>query len=132
MVGALANSGLIVLGGLIGTVWARKRKVSDDPSFTQINAIFVLFLGFQCLTAMNSPTKFLIIFTCTLLGGLLGKVMKLEPGIQAFSRWLEKSAGRFRRLTGASRGQGDFFRAFVSTSLLFCIGPMAILGSALD
>lgn len=54
-----------------------------------------------------------------ILGGLLGEWWQLDARLNDFGDWLKH---RFK-------GKGRFTEGFVATSLLFCIGPMALLGS---
>ena len=54
-----------------------------------------------------------------ILGGLLGEWWQLEAKLNGLGDWLKH---RFK-------GKGRFTEGFVATSLLFCIGPMALLGS---
>ena len=53
------------------------------------------------------------------VGGLLGEWLRLEDRLHRFGDWLK----------GKVRGNGPFTEGFVAASLLFCVGPMAILGS---
>jgi uncharacterized membrane protein YqgA involved in biofilm formation len=53
------------------------------------------------------------------LGGALGEWWRIEDGLEGLGEWLN------RRL----RGQGRFTEGFVAASLLFCVGPLALVGS---
>ncbi|MBW4514962.1 MAG: DUF554 domain-containing protein [Timaviella obliquedivisa GSE-PSE-MK23-08B] len=53
------------------------------------------------------------------VGGLLGEWWRLEERLEAIGHWLKR---RFK-------GEGGFTEGFVTASLLFCIGPMAVIGS---
>jgi uncharacterized membrane protein YqgA involved in biofilm formation len=54
-----------------------------------------------------------------ILGGLLGEALHLEQRLEQIGNWLK---ARFK-------GQGRFTEGFVAASLLFCIGPLALIGS---
>ncbi len=62
------------------------------------------------------------------MGALLGEWWQIETGLRRLGGWLE---ARFAR---GSAGEGDnrFVRGFLTASLVFCVGPMAILGSIED
>lgn len=62
----------------------------------------------------------LMMISCLVLGTLIGEVLAIEEGFEAFGRWLKK----------VSRSEQDagFVDAFVTTSLTICIGAMAIVG----
>ena len=61
------------------------------------------------------------------LGGALGELLRIEDGVEALGSWL-------RRRLGVEEGQEArrFVDGFVSASLLFCVGPLTILGSLSD
>jgi uncharacterized membrane protein YqgA involved in biofilm formation len=63
-----------------------------------------------------------------LLGGVLGEWAQIDDRLQAIGRWLED------RLGGGNGGQGErsVTRAFVTASLVFCVGPLTVLGSIQD
>ena len=62
-----------------------------------------------------------------LLGGVLGEWARLEDHLEALGRWLERRVGQ-----RMGSGERSVTRAFVTASLVFCIGPMTILGSIQD
>ena len=62
-----------------------------------------------------------------LLGGVLGEWARLEDHLEALGRWLERRVGQ-----RMDSGERSITRAFVTASLVFCIGPMTILGSIQD
>ncbi|MGH2405898.1 MAG: DUF554 domain-containing protein [bacterium] len=59
------------------------------------------------------------------LGAVIGEGLHIEDRLEALGRWTE------RRL-GAANPDSSFTRAFVTSSLLFCVGPMTILGAIQD
>jgi hypothetical protein len=63
-----------------------------------------------------------------LAGGILGEWWRVEDRLESAGGWLERQVGQ--RLGGGE--QGTVVRAFVTASLVFCIGPLAILGSIQD
>jgi uncharacterized membrane protein YqgA involved in biofilm formation len=67
-----------------------------------------------------------------LIGGILGEALGIETGLDRFGRWIEC------RLRPAAAGEGAVQRGpslaegFITASLVFCVGPIAILGSIQD
>lgn len=53
------------------------------------------------------------------LGGLLGEWWRVEDGLESLGNWLKHRVG----------GGGSFTEGFVAASLLFCVGPMTLIGS---
>ena len=69
----------------------------------------------------------LIVLGAIIFGVLLGEWWKIEEEIQSLGIWLKK------RVAGESVGGSSYFvRGFLSASILFCTGPMAVLGSISD
>jgi len=70
----------------------------------------------------------LVVMGSVLLGGLLGEWWRLEDGLEALGRRLEN---RFQPSGNGNKGK-SITRAFVTSSLIFCVGPLAVVGSILD
>jgi hypothetical protein len=86
--------------------------------------LFTAAIGFQMFLKAENP---LIVLGALIVGGLIGEWWKIETRVQSLGIWLEK------RVTGGSEGSSSHFvRGFLSASLLFCTGPMAVLGSISD
>jgi hypothetical protein len=72
----------------------------------------------------------LLVCGSLLIGGLLGEWWKIEDGLAKLGAWLQT---KFIKSNGdADADDGRFIKGFVMASLVFCIGPMAILGSIQD
>jgi len=69
----------------------------------------------------------MVVVGSLLVGGVLGEWWRIEDRVRGLGTWLEK---RFVRNNGGS--QTLFVRGFLTASLVFCVGPMAILGSIQD
>jgi uncharacterized membrane protein YqgA involved in biofilm formation len=87
--------------------------------------LFVIALGVKLtLESQNA----LITLGSVLIGGVLGEWWRIEGRLGDVGGWLE---GRFAR-SGTPEGTARFVKGFVSASLVFCVGPLAILGSIQD
>lgn len=124
MTGTLINVVAIIIGGLLGILFGR--RLSDNLKNTVIAGmgLFTTAIGFQMFLKTEQP---LIVLGALILGALLGEWWKIEERTQSLGMWLE------RRVKGSSEGAtSQFVRGFLSASVLFCTGPMAILGSISD
>lgn len=124
MTGTLINVAAIIVGGLLGIFFGR--RLSDNIKNTVIAGmgLFTTAIGFQMFLKTEKP---LVVLGALIIGSLLGEWWKIEERMQSVGIWLEK------RVTGASEGKsGNFVRGFLSASMLYCTGPMAILGSISD
>ena len=128
MTGTWINIGTILLGSLLGLFFGA--RLPDRMRGTVIVALglFTLALGISLfLEGIEAPGENpLIPLVSLLLGGVLGEWWRLEDRLSALGATLEA------RITGNSAGGSRFIRGFVSASLLFCIGPMTILGAIQD
>jgi uncharacterized membrane protein YqgA involved in biofilm formation len=70
----------------------------------------------------------LLVMGSVLVGGILGEWWQIEARLEAVGRWLEERVGD--RL--GSSDERSVTRAFVAASLVFCVGPMTIVGSLQD
>jgi hypothetical protein len=124
MTGTFINVTAIIVGGLLGIFFGD--RLSDNLKNTVIAGLglFTAAIGFQMFLKAENP---LIVLGALIVGGLIGEWWKIETRVQSLGIWLEK------RVTGGSEGSSSHFvRGFLSASLLFCTGPMAVLGSISD
>jgi uncharacterized protein len=84
--------------------------------------LFVAVIGIQMALKTRNP---LVLLVSVLVGVVIGELLRLDAGVQAIGSWTEH---RFSR-----DGQpGRVSLAFITTSLIFCVGPLTVLGSFLD
>ncbi len=118
MLGTFVNIAAIIAGGLVGLVF--KGRVSDKYNKTIVQAISlgVILIGlksaFQC-------DDFILIIISLAIGSLLGELCKIEYRLEKAGEWLETKFSK--------KAEGGFAAGFVTTTLLYCVGAMAIVGS---
>ncbi len=125
IIGTLINIGAVLLGGTIGVLLGA--RLPDKIRDTVMSGLGLMTLVLGIDMALHSQNV-LIVMGSVLLGGILGEWWRIEDGLTAAGRWLER---RVRRSGAASEGR-SITRAFVTTSLVFCIGPLTVVGSILD
>jgi len=124
MTGTIINVAAIIAGGMLGIHLGR--RLSDNLKNTLIAGIglFITAIGFQMFLKTENP---LVVLGAIIFGAMLGEWWKIEEKTQSLGIWLEK------RVTGNTAGASSHFvRGFLSASVLFCTGPMAVLGSISD
>jgi uncharacterized membrane protein YqgA involved in biofilm formation len=124
MIGTIINFFAIVIGSMIGLFFGS--KLPDNLKNTIISGmgLFTIAVGVQMFLKTSNP---LIDLGALVLGGILGESLALEEAVKKLGVWLEK------RFAGSSEGSSsNFVRGFLSSSVLFCTGPMAVLGSISD
>lgn len=118
MLGTIVNALAIVLGSVAGLAFGQAIPERLKRTMIQGVGLAVLLIGIS----MALQTKnLLIVIGSLVLGGALGAWIDIELRLQRLGAWLEY------RLD--SSGDGRFTKAFVSTSLIYCVGAMAIMGS---
>ena len=124
MTGTIINVATVIAGGTLGTALGERLPPRIRHIVMQGVGLTTLAVGMSmALTTSN----FLLVLGSILIGGILGEWWRLEERLDGAGRWLEARASRFPFLA-----RGEFTRGFVTASLVFCVGPMAILGSIQD
>jgi uncharacterized membrane protein YqgA involved in biofilm formation len=79
--------------------------------------------------AVGSAAPMLIVLGSVLIGGIVGSLLRIEDRLEDFGGTLQRAA--VRRFGAASGGEARerFIQGFVVASLVFCVGPLTILGS---
>ena len=121
MTGTLINVVAVLLGSALGILLGRRFPERIRETVMGALGIMVVVLGLGMALTGNS----LIVLGSLLFGGILGELIQLDERLNALGRALER---RFAQNGPA----GNFARGFVTASLVFCIGPLAILGSIQD
>jgi len=124
MTGTFLNIATVIIGGMIGLTFGA--RIPDKLKETGIAAmgLFVVAMGLQMFLKTENP---LIVLGSLLIGTLLGEWLRIEDGLQNLGKVLEQ---RFSK--ESDDGSNKFVRGFLTASLLFCVGPMTILGSIQD
>jgi uncharacterized membrane protein YqgA involved in biofilm formation len=124
LLGTLVNGLLIIVGVLIGKLLNR---IPESMKTTVMYAIglSVIVLGLQM--GLKSE-NFLIVIISLVMGAVFGELMQLEEKLNQLGLWLEKKIGSNE---AGSNGKGSIAEGFVTATLIFVIGAMAIIG-ALD
>jgi uncharacterized membrane protein YqgA involved in biofilm formation len=117
--GTIVNAAAIILGGLLGIVLP---GIPEQVKRTVMQGLglAVAVLG---LTMALKTDNLLIMIVSLVLGALLGEWLKLERRLEQAGAWLERKSGSL------ARGRGRFAEGFVTATLVYCVGAMAILGS---
>lgn len=132
-VGTLINIAAILIGSTIGIGIGSKISKSANSLITDVLGLITLLGATSAIIPLWSKefsvafprgASLLIVLASMLLGGLTGSVLSLERRLDTF--------GEFLRIKFKANSESPFLEGFVSASLLFAIGPLAILGSISD
>jgi uncharacterized membrane protein YqgA involved in biofilm formation len=125
MTGTFINVAAILIGGTIGLIFGSRIPERFKNTVIAGMGLFTAAMGLQMFFKSNNQ---LIVLGAIIIGAMLGEWIGIEDWLQALGETLEK---RFSSDTETGAGS-KFVRGFMVSSLLFCIGPMAILGSIQD
>ncbi len=117
--GAFINAIFILLGGFIGRLFRNFPEKTKETVMSIIGlavAVLGIQMGFQ-------SEHFVIIIVSLVVGSLIGEWLDLDKWLYRFGKWVESLFG--------SKSNGSIAEGFVTASLIFVIGSMAIIG-ALD
>jgi uncharacterized membrane protein YqgA involved in biofilm formation len=120
--GTLLNVATVLLGASIGLSLGRIIPQSLQITIRAALGLYVAVFGIQMALKTHN---FLVLLVSVLVGVVVGELLRLDDGMQALGRWAE-------RRTRRNGEPGRVSLAFVTTSLLFCVGPLTILGTFLD
>lgn len=131
--GTVINLCAIVIGSLLGVFAGHRLSSRTRELVTDVLGVITLLGAASALAPLWSRSyvsqlpqgwPLLVVLASLLIGGLLGSLAQLEDRLEIFG---EKLRVRFK-----VEGEGRFVEGFVSASLLFVIGPLAILGAVSD
>src|SRR5512140_1175566 len=127
MTGTLLNIAAVLVGGMLGLLFGARVPERLKATVIAGMGLFVVAIGVQMFLKTGNS---IIVLGSLLIGALLGEWWRIEDGLQALGTILEK---RFTKETEGLEGASSrFVRGFLTTSLLFCVGPLTILGSIQD
>lgn len=122
--GTWINVALVLLGSGCGLLLRERLSVKMQAVITQAVGLTTLIIGFLMSQSLAEASAgkvdgIILALLSLVIGGLLGEWLQIETRLSQAGDWLK---ARFK-------GGGRFTEGFMAASLLFCIGPMAILGS---
>lgn len=139
--GTLVNAMTVLLGTLVGTLVGhrlpeRTRTVVTDG----LGLVTLLIAGTSAAAvgddvlsdAVGGAAPMLIVLGSVLVGGIVGSLLRLEDRIEALGGVLQRAAVRRVARSGGPADTAErerFVQGFVISSLVFCVGPLTILGS---
>lgn len=116
LTGTFINVAAILVGGGVGTLVGAKLPEKVRQTAMQAIGIIALLVGVANFLEHDDP---LVPLISVILGLVVGELWGIEDGLKRFGDGLE------RRFKGGS----PVSRAFVTATLLFCVGPLTVVGS---
>ena len=121
MLGTIVNAAAIVLGGAIGLFLKKGLPERLSDTLMKGLGLCTLYIGISgCLAGENT----LVLIVSMVIGTIIGEAVDLDDKINRLGKWIERKFAGKRFSGKVSLAEG-----FVTASLLFCVGAMAIVGS---
>jgi uncharacterized protein len=122
--GTWVNVFTVVTGTAIGLVLRGRLPKPMQQTMTQALGLVTVVIGLTMANSLNQVQTgriagIILVLVALVLGGILGELLQLEPRLESLGDWLKHK----------TRGSGSFTEGFVAASILFCVGPMALVGS---
>jgi len=127
MTGTIINFAAILLGGLIGLLAGNRIPPKVRQTLTSALGLFTLAYGIHIFAQTQN---ILVPLSSIVLGVIAGEALRIEELLNGMAERIQQKVER-----GANAGSPNaqrFISGFVAASLLFVVGPMAILGSIQD
>lgn len=136
-IGTVVNVATVLVGASLGVLLGHRLSERTRDVVTDGLGLVTLLIAVLSALAVTDgaleasigdSAPMLVVLGAILVGGITGSLLRLEQRVESFGGWLQ------RRLTsdGGSAERHRFVEGFVAASLLFCTGPLTILGSLND
>lgn len=117
MLGTVVNSVAIIVGALFGVFI--KKGIKDEYKSTIMDGIGLSVMIIGIMGGIKTQNLILVIGSIV-LGSIIGEIIKIEDRLEKLGSNMEKRFGK---------GDSSFSKGFVTASLVYCIGAMAIVGA---
>jgi hypothetical protein len=132
VIGTLLNAAAIIVGGVVGLTVTRQLSLANQTALKVLLGAFTVYVGlsmtwqglngsfFQMLKQLG------IVLLALMLGNLTGKLLRIQRNLNRLGQYARK------KLAEQPASPRRFNDGFITCSLLFCVGPIAILGAFFD
>ncbi len=117
MRGTIVNVVAVLVGSGIGLAVGKRLPERLQRIITTGLGLSTLLIGMQMALKVQNM---LVLIASMVIGGLAGELLGIEAGLERAGEWLKSRAGS---------SSGTFVTGYVTASLVFCVGPMTIVGS---
>jgi uncharacterized membrane protein YqgA involved in biofilm formation len=136
-IGTLVNVATVLVGATLGVLLGNRLPTRTRDVVTDaLGLVTLLIAGTSAMAVLDDDladkvgdsAPMLIVLGSLLIGGIIGSLLRLESRVESLGGWLQG------RLSGGadSAERHRFIEGFVISSLVFCTGPLTILGSLND
>ena len=122
MLGPVVNAAVIIVFSFIGTFLVKGIPDRIEEILKKAVGLAIVFIGIR---GAFDNEKMLLLIMSMVIGAVIGELINIDKWMNKLGHWAEKKL-KVKNEPGSGR---DFSKSFVSASILFCTGSMAIVGS---
>jgi uncharacterized protein len=139
--GTLVNIITVLLGTVIGVLVGHRLAQRTRDVVTDGLGLVTLLIAAVSAASITDPAwsaavgdsaPMLIVLGSLLLGGIIGSLLRIEDRLEGFGAWLQAQLHARAGGREESADRQRFIEGFVASSLVFCVGPLTILGALND
>lgn len=140
-IGTVVNVATVLVGSVIGVLVGHRLSQRTRDVVTDALGLVTLLIAASSATSVADPAwsravgesaPTLIVLGSLVVGGIVGSVLGIEQRLEGFGGWLQTTLQRRARGGTGGADRQRFIEGFVTSSLVFCVGPLTVLGSIND
>ena len=118
MIAVIVNTIAVVVGGFVGLLFSRAINERTKESIFSVLGLSTLLIGIK---GALDYENIMVVIVSLVLGTMIGEGIDIQAKLENFSKFLEKKFSKDQN--------GKFAKGFITATLLYCVGAMAIMGS---
>jgi len=122
MLGPVVNAAAVVVFSLVGTFLVKGIPERIEEIIKKAIGLSIIFLGIK---GAFDNEKILLLIMSMVFGGITGELIDIDKWMNKLGKWAESKLVK----NNNANTKHDFAKGFVSATILFCTGSMAIIGS---
>jgi uncharacterized membrane protein YqgA involved in biofilm formation len=126
MLGPLVNAAAVIVCALVGCFLVRGIPDRFEEIIKKAIGLSIVYVG---ISGAMENRRILLLIMSMVLGAIIGEFINIDKWMNRLGLWAEKKLGMGGADTSMEKSKRSFSRGFVSASILFCTGSMAIVGS---
>lgn len=123
MIGTIVNVIAIIVGSILGFLVKGKLPERFQSIVIEGISLAVLIIGLQMAFSLESTKGTLVVIFSLVIGGIIGEILEIEDRLERLGEKIQSKFGS---------EDGLFVQGFVQSSLIYCVGAMAIMGAIQD
>jgi len=132
MIGTILNAAGILLGGILGLTLSKQLSPRRQVAIKGLLGVLVVYVGLK-MTVLSLgggvgaiAKQLFIVLLALILGRITGRLLHLQDFLNRLGKYAKQ------KFSSATPGAGSIGEGFITCTLLFCVGPMALLGAIED